>query len=314
MITQLHSAQVYDYSVTDDLLDLDELLASWLVVLRAQRKSPRTLRVYRTGVTAFLAFCTEEGLPKQLTKASVTAWLASVAGSEASTVRLRLTTVKLFAKWLADEEGFNADPILAVKPPQLDQGSVPDLSENDVRRMLKACDGAALRDKRDKAMLMMLAETGLRAAELLALDVGDVDAGACTVHVVSGKGRKGRRVKFSPGCAAVLDRYCRGRRKAGQPTDSGPLWVSHRGVRLSYTGMVTTLKGRARDAGVVGFHVHRLRHTAAVRWLKSGGTETGLMAHAGWTANTMIGRYAKAASEQLAAAEFDRLNLGLGEL
>jgi len=314
MITQAHTAQVYGYSVADDLLDLDELLASWQVVLRAQRKSKETLRVYHAGVTAFLTFCTEQGLPRRLTKASVTSWLASVADSEAATVRLRLTALKLFAKWLADEEGFDADPILAVKPPKLDQRSVPDLSENDVRRMLKACDGAELRDKRDKAMLVMLAETGLRAAELLALDVTDVDAEACTVHVVSGKGRKGRRVKFSPGCAAVLDRYCRGRRKAGQPTDSGPLWVSHRGGRLSYTGMVTTLKGRAKQAGVVGFHVHRLRHTAAVRWLKSGGTETGLMAHAGWTDNTMIGRYSRAASEQLAAAEFDRLGLGLGEL
>jgi integrase/recombinase XerD len=316
MITQVHSAQVYGYSMTGDLpeLDLDELLTSWQVTLRAQRKSKETLRVYRTAVSSFLAFCTEQCLPQQLTKASVNAWLASLADGEASTVRLRLTALKLFARWLAAEEGFDADPILAVKAPRLDQRSVPDLSENDVLRMLKACDGAELRDKRDKAMLVMLAETGLRAAELLALDIGDVDPQGCTVHVISGKGRKGRRVKFSPGCAAVLDRYCRARRKAGQPTDSGPLWVSHRGVRLSYTGMVTTLKGRAKQAGVPGFHVHRLRHTAAVRWLKSGGTETGLMAHAGWESNTMIGRYAKAASEQLAAAEFDRLNLGLGEL
>jgi integrase/recombinase XerD len=314
MITQAHNALVYGYTVAESLLDLDELLTSWLVVLRAQRKSPETLRAYRTAVTVYLAFCTEHGLPQQLTKATVIAWLASMADGETSTVRLRLAGLKLFARWLAAEEDFDADGILTVKAPRLDQRSVADLAEIDLRRMLKACDGPSLQDKRDKAMLVMLAETGLRAAELLALDIADVDAEACTVHVVSGKGRKGRRVKFSPSCAAVLDRYARARRKAGQRADTGPLWVSHRGARLSYTGMVTTLKGRAKRAGVVGFHAHRLRHTAAVRWLKSGGTETGLMAHAGWESNTMIGRYAKAASEQLAAAEFDRLDLGLGEL
>jgi len=297
------------------LLDLPELLASWLVVLRAQQKSPQTLRSYRLGVEAYLDFCAQQGItPPALTKANVTRWLASLDDSEAATVRLRLTAVRLFARWLADEEGFDADPILVLKSPRLDQRAVPDLSENEIRRMLKACDGAELRDKRDKAMLTMLAETGLRAAELLALNVVDVDVQACTVHVIRGKGAKGRRVRFSPGCAAVLDRYTRSRRSAGHPGDSGPLWVSIRGSRLSYTGLVTTLKGRARDAGVTGFHIHRLRHTAAVRWLKSGGTETGLMAHAGWTDNTMIGRYSRAASEQLAAEEFDRLNLGLGEL
>jgi hypothetical protein len=77
----------------------------------------------------------------------------------------------LVTAWRADEEGFDPDPILAVKAPRLDQRSVPDLSENEVRRLLKACDGPELRDKRDKAMLTMLAETGVRAAELLSLDV-----------------------------------------------------------------------------------------------------------------------------------------------
>jgi integrase/recombinase XerD len=300
--------------MSGDLPDLNEMLTSWQVTLRAQKKSAHTTRIYRAAVTSFLAFCTEQGVSQELTKTNVLAWLAGQADNEASTARLRLTALKLFARWLAAEEGFDADPILAVKAPRLDQRAVPDLTEDEVRRMLKACDGAELWDKRDKAMLAMFAETGLRAAELLALDVGDVDVQACTVHVVSGKGRKGRRVKFSPGSAALLDRYRRARRAAGHPTDSGPLWVSNRGRRLSYTGMVDTLKGRAKQAGVANFHAHRLRHTAAVRWLKSGGTETGLMAQAGWTSNTMIGRYSKTASEQLAAEEFDRLNLGIGDL
>jgi integrase/recombinase XerD len=299
--------------VSDSSLDLAELEASWQVALRGQRKSGHTRRMYGTSVNSFLAFCTEQAIPAQLTKANVLAWLASLDGNEASTVRLRLTALKLFARWLAAEEGFDADPILAVKAPRPDQRAVPDLSENEVLRLLAACEGPALRDKRDKAMVMLLAETGLRAAELLALDVGDVDVVACTLHVARGKGGKGRRVKFSPGCATVLDAYRRARRRAGHPADTGPLWVSNHG-RLTYSGLVGTLKGRAKDAGVDKFHAHRLRHTAAVRWLRAGGSEVGLMAQAGWTSNSMVNRYTKTASEQLAAEEFDRLNLGLGAL
>lgn len=281
--------------------DLLDLLSSWQLVLRAERKSPQTLRSYGLAVRSYLDFCDE------LTKEGVLAWVASQSDNEAATVRLRLTAVKLFARWLAAEEGFDAAPILAVRPPRLDQRAVPDLSDDEVQRMLRACNGSDVRDRRDKAMLTLLAETGMRAAELLALDVGDIDVHACTVHVVRGKGGRGRRVKFSNGCAATIDRYLRGRRN--QP--AGPLWLSQRGTRLSYTGLVSTLKGRAKAAGVTDFHVHRLRHSVAVRWIKSGGTETGLMAHAGWSDISMVGRYAKSASEQLAGEEFDRLNLGV---
>jgi len=294
-------------------LDLASLLASWLRELRGQRKSEHTWRSYQAAVQSFLAFCAEQDIPAELTKTNVLGWLGAQGANQTSTVRLRLTAIKLFARWLAEAEGFDPDPVLAVKAPKMDQPSVPDLSENELRRMLKACDGAELRDKRDKAMLVLLAETGLRAAELLALDVTDIDLDGCVAHVRRGKGGKGRRVRFSVGAAAILDRYVRARHRAVSHPAQGPLWVSSRG-RLTYTGMASTLKSRAKDAGVVGFHVHRLRHSAAVRWLRSGGSEAGLLAHAGWTSNAMISRYVKAASEQLAGEEFDRLDLGIKEL
>jgi hypothetical protein len=81
-----------------------------------------------------------------------------------------------------------------------------------------------------------------------------------------------------------------GRRAVLRPSE-GPLWVSRQAERLSYTGLVRTLKSRAADAGVIGFQVHRLRHTMALRWLRAGGSETGLRAQAGWTDNAMVACY-----------------------
>ena len=105
--------------------------------------------------------------------------------------------------------------------------------------------------------------------------MADLDLSTDTAHVVRGKGGKGRRVKFSASCAAVLDRYLRARRAAGNPADRGPLWVGREGA-LTYRGLVYTLRLRAEIAGLKGFHVHRLRHSMAVRWLQKGGSETGL--------------------------------------
>jgi integrase/recombinase XerD len=297
-----------------DLLDLAEMLDSWCRLLRRDRKSDQTLRSYRRAVEAFLTFCDDAALPRELTKTNVIAWLDTQHDCGTASVRLRLTALKLFARWLAAEEHFDADPILVIAPPKLEQAAVADLSEGEIRRMIKACAGTGLRDKRDAAMLALLTESGLRAAELLALDITDIDLDACLLAVRKGKGGKSRRVRFSAATAASVDRYVRARRHAILRPAEGPLWISDRGKRLSYTGLVRTLKARAATAGVIGFHIHRLRHTAAVRWLRAGGSEVGLRSHAGWTDNTMIARYVKTASEQLAAEEFDRLDLGLHEL
>ncbi len=67
---------------------------------------------------------------------------------------------------------------------------------------------------------------------------------------------------------------------------------------------------RADRAGVVGFHPHMLRHTAAHRWLAKGGSEGGLMAVAGWTRPDMLVRYTRAQASARAADEARRLDLG----
>ena len=70
------------------------------------------------------------------------------------------------------------------------------------------------------------------------------------------------------------------------------------------------LKRRAQAAGIPGFHLHLMRHTAATRWLRAGGSEGGLMAVAGWSTRGMVDRYTGASASERAAAEAHGLNLG----
>jgi site-specific recombinase XerD len=283
-------------------------LESWLIDLKGQKKSPQTLRVYRTSVEAYLKSCGSEA---ELSKQLVARFLAEMVDNDAesATIRVRLTAIKLFAKWLDREVGFDeADRIAAISPPKLVQKPVPSLSENEIRAMIKTAGGTSFRDRRDKAILTLMTETGMRAGETLGMQAGDVSVADCIAVVIRGKGGHSRRVKFSASCAAILDRYMRHRRSLGW--DSGPLWIGRQGP-LSYKGLVRSLATRAEEAGVVNFHMHRLRHTMAVRWMTSGGSETGLMAQAGWKSREMIDRYVKTSAEDLAGEEFDRLSLGL---
>ena len=99
-------------------------------------------------------------------------------------------------------------------------------------------------------------------------------------------------------------------RRTHRLADSPALWLGDRGKPFNYDGLHKSLQYRARLAGVDGFHPHKLRHTAAHRWLAAGGSEGGLMAVAGWTRPDMLMRYTKAQASARAAEEARGLNLG----
>src|ERR1700739_1008783 len=149
-------------------IDLEDLRESWLVQMTGQRKSPHTLRNYEKAVRQYLAFCDDNDLPRDLSKSSVIAFMAAQTGA-ASYAALVLSELKIFAKFIADEEGLDASGVLSVKAPKVDQTVVADVPTDEVKAMLKACDGNSLLDRRDKAALALFIDTGMRRAELSAL-------------------------------------------------------------------------------------------------------------------------------------------------
>jgi integrase len=154
-------------------------------------------------------------------------------------------------------------------------------------------------------------ETGARAGEVVSMRLQDVDLAGGRAVVVRGKGGKGRAVPFGPHTAKALDRYIRLRR-GHKLAGTEALWLGERGKDFSYDALHKTLGYRAGLAGIEGFHPHKLRHTAAHRWLAAGGSEGGLMAVAGWTRPDMLLRYTRAQASDRAAAE--ARSLGLGDL
>jgi integrase/recombinase XerD len=210
---------------------------------------------------------------------------------------------------LLEEGESDADHLLGLRAPELDAKVVEPLTAEQIRALVAACAGRDLRDRRDEALVRLMIETGARAGEVVALGTEDVDLATGTATVRRGKGGRGRVVPFGPQTARALDRYLRarrGHRLAGTPA----LWLGDRGKEFSYDALHKTLGERARAAGIAGFRPHRLRHTAAHRWLAAGGSEGGLMAVAGWTRPDMLLRYTGAQASARAAIEARALNLG----
>jgi site-specific recombinase XerD len=294
-----------------ELPDLATLLPSWKLAMRAERKSAATIASYSEGILAFLRWADAARTAAQITKTNVQCFTADLldGGASPATARTRHMALRQFAAWLADEGEIDANPLLGVKPPKLDSKVVDALTDDQLRLLIKACGGKELIDRRDEAIVRLMAETGLRAGEVIALQVSDIDLERGCATVQRGKGGKGRVVPFGPQTASAVDRYMRARR-SHRLSESGALWLGGNGQTFSYHGLNIALKRRARAAGIERFHLHLMRHTAATRWLRAGGSEGGLMSVAGWTTRSMVDRYTGASAAERAAAEARGLNLG----
>jgi len=162
-----------------------------------------------------------------------------------------------------------------VKMPKLPKKDMPVYSDDDIARILAVCD-----NPRDRAVILFLMDSGLRASELCALDVGDVDLRDGAVEVKQGKGQKDRTAYISARTAKQLTRYLAPRGDVG-PDD--PLFLSENtGDRLTRSGLGQLMKRLGERSGVTPCTVHMFRRYFAVKSLESGISVYHLMRIGGW--------------------------------
>lgn len=294
--------------------DLQDLLSFWQTHLRNAGLSPQTLRTYTAGVQQFAAW---SGDDVTLTRRRAEAFCASIldGGAASGTAYVRLAALRRFSAWLAEEGEIEVDELATLRSPKVDQKVVDHLTPEEVRALLGACEGKSFAALRDTAIVHFMRATGARSEEVIGMQMIDMQIGAKSCVITRGKGGRGRRSGFGDKPAEAIGRYLRARRR--HPSADRPeLWLAgpngHQagpGGGLTYGGLKSSMERRARAAGVEGFHLHRLRHTAAVDWLRAGGSVPGLMSQCGWISVDMVNRYIEAASSELAVAEAHRLDL-----
>lgn len=288
---------------------MDSLLDSWLLHLRARRRSDGTVRTYSAGVRAFMRWCAAANIEPVLDKPTVTAFDAALidAGLEGATVAARHAAVCRFSAWIAAELD-EPNSLLGLKQPKVDSKPLAPLADDELVALFKACEGKSFVDRRDAALARVMAEAFPRAEDVLSMTVSgtNVQQGAAAVI---GKGTKPRILPFGAQTGVAVDRYLRVRRSHAL-ADTDVFWLGAGGRRFGYSALYATLARRAAKAGIEGFHPHRLRRTGATRWLRQGGSESGLMAVAGWESMTMLRRYTDYTKQTRAVEEAQGLNLG----
>ncbi len=283
--------------------DVRALLTSWRRSLAARRSSPATIATYTSAVERMADYLEAQGMPIRvgaIRREHVEAFVADLLTRRApATAHNRYRGVQAFFSWALEEGEVRTSPMANMKPPRLPEAPPPVLRDVELRKLLDAC----IRDKtylgrRDEAILRLFMDSGIRRAELLGLQVVDVDLDGGLVKV-TGKGSRTRIVSIGAGTVLAMDRYLRARAK--RPDASGPwLWLGRKG-RLRETGLAELIRERGRQAGIGGsLHPHMFRHAYAHAMLAGGMQEHDLMAIAGWKSPAMLARYAASTRQERA--------------
>lgn len=288
---------------------------SWRLHLRAERKSPLTIRLYVGTVADLARFLRSRGMPTDPSAISgehLREYLTDQLdrGLSAKTVHSRHGFLSVFFRWLVDEGEITASPMARIKAPRLDETAPPIVTDDQFAALLKMCTGRGTDDRRDLAILRLLEATGLRRAECASVQIDDLNLSDMTVTVM-GKGRRVRTVPFPPETAVAIDRYLRERAKR-RYARSGALFLARTGP-MSPNAIGDVVYRRARMAGLIDANGHELisphmfRHRFADRWKREGGTEDSLMALGGWRNRDIMQRYGRANAAGRAIEEYRRL-------
>lgn len=296
----------------------DPILRSWELSLHGKSAGTRSLYLRCAGW--FADWLVANGRPAsapgdllEVSRQDAEAWFAAqrAEGKAPTTLRSRWIALRNLYGWLHDEDELEVNPLARVRVEKVEPPPIAVLSEDDLRLLLKACEGKGMLERRDMAIVRLFAATGMRLSELADLRVGDVDLARRVAFVEHGKGDRARFVRFDAGTAQAIDRYLRVRgrhRKASLPW----LWLSRDG-RFTNKGIPLMLVRRSEAAGIGHVHAHMFRHTWADRWLSAGGNEGDLQRLGGWENADVMRRYGSARAVDRALAAYDDVN-PLGEL
>jgi site-specific recombinase XerD len=274
--------------------------------LQRRGAADRTRRAYGTDAAELAAWATANGLtPQQVDYKVLRRWAARLSqrGAAPRTMARKLASIRSLFRSLLEHGELASNPADLLPAPRLPQTLPKTLKPDDVARLLEKIPASTPLEQRDRALFELAYSSGLRAEELVDLDVNSINFDQEQVRV-EGKGAKTRFVPTGEPALRSIATYLERARPALSGADPEPaLFLSKSGRRLSTSDVRRRLRVWARHAATqTGVHPHALRHSFATHLLEGGADLRAIQEMLGHASISTTQVYTRVESARLRAA------------
>ncbi|MBN1366768.1 MAG: tyrosine-type recombinase/integrase [Dehalococcoidales bacterium] len=284
----------------------DGKLATHLKLFLLSRKtdglSPKTLIDYAQKIGKFIECCHHGRLYylDQVTTMHVRLYIAALQENhKPGTVHSHYGTLNVWFNWLASDEikVIEKNPMSPMRPPKVPQTIIKPFRPEHIETLANLCPAGTFLGVRNRAIVLLFTDTGLRLSELAGIQLADIDFDRFFIRVM-GKGQKERLVSFGKKSALALVKYLL-LRKDGL----GCLWVNEERRPLKWRGVQSAIQQLARLARLqdVRCSPHTFRHTFGTMSLRNGANELDVQNLMGHSTRDMTYKYVKTISCEEAA-------------
>jgi integrase/recombinase XerD len=274
---------------------LNDAYTDFILSRQAKQNTKATLDFYGYTAGRFMAWIESQGVtsPQEITARHVRAYLAELTARKLSdwTLNDNARAIRTLLIFFHDE-GYIPAPV-KVDMPKVAKKRLPVLTAEQVGIIVKACTS-----KRNKAIILLLVDTGLRRSELINLTWGDVDFASGLTKVKQGKGRKDRSAVIGATARRALLAY---RRTLENTADNAPMIQNQTGRKFTGSGFLQIFKRLKKKTGI-NVNPHALRRTFVILSLRAGIDPLHLQALLGHAKLDMVMYYAQMVDDDLLQA------------
>ena len=290
-------------------ITFSEAVEGYLLAATARHLSKHTIRDYLNTYRKFQIFLDHDPPFDKITNKQIEAFLAAQTVSKKTVLNYHIGLSALWT-WAIENEIVQEHIVQKVERVKPEKRSIVPYSEDDVRAMLtslttsrgytrpgkKGSQHSLPQAERNRAIIMLLLDTGIRATELCELSINQVDLQNRRVTVF-GKGSKERTIPISPRTAQAIWRYLKTDRQEDYISER--LFTTLNGRPMDRDRLLKSIRSIGKRAGLQGANVHRFRHTFAINYLRNGGDPFSLQISLGHSTMEMVKNYLALAQADL---------------
>ncbi len=237
-------------------------VATFVSYLRERNLSQNTIRVYENNLNEFWEYIGRRTSIESIARSHIRGFLCFLAekNNQPITRRAKLTTIRVFFRYLEDEDAVKKNPTKNLPLPKVCIKEPMFLQEAEIKKLLQIVK----KDKRAEVAIRILVETGFRLSELTSISVGDIDTSAKTIKIRR-KGNMEQIVPINSRLSKLLKRFVKNQNV------SIPLITNRTGGRMTQRRVAIMVQYYLKKAKVdrVGISVHSFRHSFCVRMLEN---------------------------------------------